>query len=302
MDETTRPSIRGIIPACVTAFGADGGIDLDVQTRLLEWHIAAGVHGLFVCGTAGEFWALSPVEKESLWRHAVEVADGRVPVFAGTCDNTTVGAVDLARRAAAAGVDGITVLTPFAVTLSQEELFGHYCAIAAAVDVTVVLYNNPNLTGVALAPETVARLAAACPNIRAIKDSSGDVASVRAFVEATPDDFWVLNGYDGALLAALEVGAAGGVCGSANVMPAVCVQIYESSARGEAEGACAAQARLSLFRDAWRLGTPPSVIKAGAELAGIPVGPPRPPVEPLGEHARSELARTMREAGADVKD
>lgn len=292
--------IRGIVPACVTPFDKSGAVDLGVLAELLEWQIASGVHGLFVVGTAGEFWALSVAEKEAVYAKAVEVGRGRLPVFAGTADNNTAAAVDLARRAAGCGVDAVTVLTPFAVKLNQDELFAHFRSIAGAVDVGVLLYNNPKLTGVRVAPETAARLAKECPNLRGIKDSSGEVASIRGFVAALPAGLAVMNGYDGGLLAALEVGAAGGVCGSANALPGICVAVYEAFVRGDAEGARRAQEQLSLFRDAWSLGTPPSVVKAGAELAGIPVGAPRPPIQPLGAEGRRRLADVMRRAGAKL--
>ena len=221
-----------------------------------------------------------------------------MPIFAGTCANETQAAVDLARRAVDAGVDALTVLTPFAVKLNQEELFTHFSRIAAAVDVPVLLYNNPRLTGVTVEPATAARLAEECTNVRGIKDSSGSLESIRAFIEATPDDFTVLNGYDAMLLDALRVGAAGGVSGSANVLPRVCATLYEAFRRGDLEAARVAQAALARFREAWALGTPPAVIKAGVELRGIPVGAPRPPVMPLDEKARGRLADLMRQIDA----
>lgn len=293
-------TVAGIIPACVTPFHADGALDLDALDRLLAWQIEAGVAGLFVTGTSGEFWALSADEKESVWRRAVATAAGRAPVFAGTCANSTREAVDLARRAEACGVDAVTVLTPMAVNLSQAELAAHFGAVAAAVDVAVLLYSNPRLTGMTIAPETAGRVADAHANVRGIKDSSGALESVRAFVEGAPDGFAVLNGYDAGILPALAAGASGAVAASANAIPGLCVDLYRRFRRGDRPGAAAVQERVAAFRRAWSLGTPPSVIKAGAALAGIEVGPPRAPVQPLDDGAVGRLADVMRAIGADV--
>jgi len=289
--------IRGIIPALVTPMTKDGLLDEKGLEKLLNYAIEAGVDGVFVVGTAGEFWALSLEEKERLFRWAVAYADGRVPVYAGTCANTTREAVALAQIAERSGVDCLSVLTPIFIAPSTDEMFDHYRAIAESVDLPILLYTNPDRTGNALSVDLVVRLAEEVEHIAGIKDSAGDMTLTAEYLRRTPADFRVLMGRDTLIYAGLTHGAVGAIAASANMVPEIGVSIFDHFSTGQLDEALKAQRSLAPLRLAFGLGTFPAMLKAGAELIGLPVGAPRPPVGRLTEKDRLELARVLESMG-----
>jgi 4-hydroxy-tetrahydrodipicolinate synthase len=289
--------ISGIIPAMVTPMKADESIDEGGLEELIEYLVSAGVDGLFAVGTAGEFWALNPDEKERVFIRAVRSVAGRVPVYAGTTANTTAEAVDLACRAQGAGVDCLSVLTPSFIAPDDGQLYAYYRAIATAVEVPVLLYSNPDRTGNKLSVDLVVRLAEEVENIVGIKDSAGDMAQTAEYLRRTPDGFRVLMGRDTLIYAGLVHGAAGAIAASANIAPELSVGIFENFAWGDMEKALEYQNRLAPLRQAFGLGTFPAVLKAGVELLGLQAGPPRAPVGPLNAKQREALRRVLVQIG-----
>src|SRR5215831_17219973 len=166
--------IHGIIPPVATPMRDDEDLDLPRLRWFLDRLINAGVHGVFVLGTNSEFYALDEREKQEVIATAVAHVNRRVPVYAGTGAETTREAVRLTQMAEREGADGVSVITPYFISPNQQEIFDHYRRIAENTSLPVILYNNPaTCGGVKIEVETVARLAQ-LPNIRAIKDSSGD--------------------------------------------------------------------------------------------------------------------------------
>jgi 4-hydroxy-tetrahydrodipicolinate synthase len=273
--------VRGLIPALITPMTCDEALDEAGLERLLNYVIAAGAHGVFVGGTAGESWALSVEEKIRLYQWTVGYTAGRVPVYVGTAANCTGEAVRLAEAAQMAGADCLSVLTPFFVTPDPGEMFNHFSAIARAVDLPVLLYDLPARTGNSLSVDLVMRLAGSFGNIVGIKDSSGDFARTLDYLRYAPEGFRVIMGRDTLIYAALVHGAAGAIAASANVAPELGVGVYERYTAGDAEGALGFQKRLAPLRSAFSLGTHPAMLKAGAELVGAAGGPPRRPVSRL---------------------
>ena len=211
--------IRGIIPAMITPMTADEELDEQGMARLVDCLIERGVHGVFALGTAGEFWALTPEEKRRVYEWTVQYADGRVPVYLGTCANSTREAVRLAEYAQEAGGDCLSVLTPSFITPSAAEMFAHYEAIARSVDLPILLYDLPSRTGNSLSVNLVVRLAGTIDNIVGIKDSSGDFTQTLEYLRQCPKGFRVVMGRDTLIYAALTQGAVGGIAASANVAP-----------------------------------------------------------------------------------
>ncbi len=290
--------IKGIIPAVVTPMTEDQELDQKGLETLLDHLIAAGVDGVFTVGTAGEFWALTVEEKKRVFEWTVGAARGRVPVYVGTCANTTREAVLLAELAHQAGVDCISVLTPVFITPDKEQMYQHYKAIAAAVpDMPVLLYGNPDRTNNPLPVDLVVRLAETVDNIAGIKDSSGDLTTTAEYIRQTPDDFRVLMGRDTLIFAALQHGATGAIAASANIAPELSVDIYRHFTAGRLQEALAAQYALAPLRLAFGLGTFPAMLKTGAELMGLPAGPPRTPVAPLNPEEREKLRQVLVQMG-----
>jgi 4-hydroxy-tetrahydrodipicolinate synthase len=293
------PKLHGIIPPVVTPMTADQEIDLPGLRKHIDLMLARGVHGIFVLGTTGEFYALDDREKQQVIAAAVEHCRGRSPVYAGTGAETTREVVRLTRLAEKEGASGVSVITPYFLKPNQSELADHFRRVAESTALPVVLYNNPaTCGGLSIEPDTVARLAE-IPNIIGIKDSSGDLQNTIEIIRSTPrETFAVLNGRDTLILAALEFGAQGAIPASCNIAPDLCVGIYESFVKGDTVAAKAFQSRLHPIRMAMALGTGNGAIKEAMALLGRPAGPNRSPIAPLSDEKRQKLRQILeRSAG-----
>jgi 4-hydroxy-tetrahydrodipicolinate synthase len=276
---------------------ANEDLDLPRLKWFLDHLIGQGVHGVFVLGTNSEFYALDEREKQEVIATAVQHVGGRVPVFAGTGAETTREAVRLTRMAQKEGADGVSVITPYFVSPSQQEIYDHYRRIAESTSLPVILYNNPGTCGgVKIDPETVARLAQ-IPNIVAIKDSSGDLQNTNELIRMVPERFSVLMGRDTLIYQALIWGAKGAVPATANIAPRLLVEIYEAAVRGDHAAAQKAQRALNPVRLALSLGTAPGGVKAALALLGLPLGPSRAPVGPLSPEKQEKMRAALEEAG-----
>lgn len=290
-------NIKGIIPAMVTPLNDKEELDEAGLRHLVNYLIKRGVHGLFPVGSQGEFYALSPEEKRQVWEIVVEETAGRVPVCAGTGAITTQQVIELNRIAKAAGVDAVSVLTPFFIHPTEAELYEHYVAIAEAAELPVLLYNNPGRTGWNLSAGLVARLGEH-PNIMGIKDSSGDLTLTLEMIRQTDDDFTVLMGRDSLIFAGLQHGIKGAIAATANVAPALVVEIYNAFQEGDLARALAAQEKLLPLRNAFGLGTFPVVVKDALNMMGVPAGPARRPLTSLTGETRDKLKQVLEEVGA----
>ncbi len=290
--------LRGIIPPVVTPLTADQELDLPALRRHIDLMLAKGVHGIFVLGTTGEFYALDEREKQAVVADAVAHVNGRAPVYAGTGAESTREVIRLTKMAEREGAAGVSVITPYFIKPNQTELADHFRRVAESTSLPVVLYNNPaTCGGLSIEPDTVARLAEV-PNIIGIKDSSGDLQNTIEIIRSTPrDTFSVLNGRDTLILAALQAGAQGAIPASCNIAPDLCVGIYDSFAKGDLDAARGFQSRLHGVRMAMSLGTGNSAVKEAMALLGRPAGPMRSPVLPFGDAQKAKLKAILEKAG-----
>ncbi len=289
--------IHGIIPPVATPMQANEDLDLPRLKWFLDHLIEAGVHGVFVLGTNSEFYALDEREKQQVIATAVEHVRKRVPVYAGTGAETTREAVRLTKMAEREGADGVSVITPYFISPTQQEIFDHYRRVAESTSLPVVLYNNPSTCGgLKIDVDTVARLAQ-IPNILGIKDSSGDLQNTNEYVRVVPDRFAVMQGRDTLIYPSLIFGARGSVPATANVAPKLAVAIYEAFQRGDHTAAKAAQLRLNPVRLSLTLGTAPGGVKAALALLGTPIGPSRSPVSPLSREKQQQMRAALEQAG-----
>ena len=290
--------LQGIIVPIVTPFKADETVDEAALRRMVDHLIASGVHGLFPAGSQGEFFALTVDEKKRIMDVVVDQARGRAFVMPNTGAVTTRESVELARYAQQAGADAISVITPYFISPSQDELYGFFAASAEAVSLPVLAYNNPGRTAVNVTPPTMARLAAKYPNIAGIKDSSGDLSNTLEYVRLCPPGFRTFIGRDTLIYAALTNGCAGAVAATANVAPQIVVGIYDAALAGDAARGQALQRALAPLRIAFNLGTFPVVVKEALEVMGlIPDGRARAPVGPLDAASRAKLVGILKEMG-----
>jgi 4-hydroxy-tetrahydrodipicolinate synthase len=289
--------IRGIIPPVATPMQVNEDLDLPRFRWFLDHLIDQGVHGLFVLGTNSEFYALDEQEKQVIVATAVEHVRKRVPVFAGTGAETTREAVRLTKLAEHEGADGVSVITPYFISPTQQEIYDHYRRVAEATSLPVILYNNPSMCGgLKIDVETVARLAQV-PNILGIKDSSGDLQNTNEYVRVVPLRFSVMQGRDTLIYPSLLFGAQGAVPASANIAAAQAVEIFEAFQRGDHASAKAAQLRLNPIRLSLILGTAPGGVKAAMDLLGMSLGPSRSPIAPLSTEKKEKMRAALVQAG-----
>ena len=290
--------LHGIIPPVVMPMTADQELDLPGLRKHIDFMLAKGVHGIFVLGTTGEFYALDEREKQEVTAAAVAHCKGRSPVYVGTGAETTREVLRITKMAEKEGADGVSVITPYFIKPNQTELVDHFRRVAESTKLPVVLYNNPaTCGGLSIEPETAGKLAEV-PNIIAIKDSSGDLQNTIEIIRNTPRDrFAVLNGRDTLILAALQFGAQGAIPASCNIAPDLCVGIYETFAKGDIEAAKVLQSRLHPIRMAMTLGTGNSAVKEAMALLGRPAGPSRSPIAAFSDDKKAKLKAILDKAG-----
>jgi len=279
---------HGVVPAMATPFTEAGELDEARVVSLIDWYLAAGVHGISVAGSQGEFFAMNDVERTRLIEIAVQAIDGRVALYAGTGGVTTRDAIAATKTAEALGADLALVITPYFVQPSQDELVEHYRAIARVTRLPLMLYNNPPRTSVNVLPATLAKCMAE-PNIAGIKDSSGDLTQAVEYLLEAPRPSLLFSGRDTAAFALMLHGASGTISPAANVFPALMIRMYEAVREGKIEEARKISDVFAPLRAAWALGSFPVVIKEAMALVGHSAGPTRRPVLPLSEAKRASL-------------
>ena len=238
MYHVSVPALHGIVTALVTPFRDDERIDCSAWQTLIDAQVAAGVNGLFVGGSTGEFFAQDLEERTVALRFVRQAAGSRVPVYGNVGCVTTRETVRLALAAQGEGIDVLAVVTPYYLRPSQAELADHYIEICRAVNVPVLAYNFPRHGGVEILPDTLARIARVCPNLAGIKDSSGAIERLSGYLEAAPPrQFAVFIGPEKLATAGLKMGCTGVVSGSANVVPRLFVDFYRAFREGRMETA-----------------------------------------------------------------
>jgi len=267
---------KGVFTALITPMNSDESINFEELRRQVDRQFDAGVHGLFCLGTNSEFYALHDDERVEVAKVVVDQNCGRLPIIAGVGCVTTSDTINLAKSIAVLGVDALSVIVPYFVGLSQDQLYRHYKAVAEAVDIPVLIYNIPMRTGNNVEADTVKDLSK-MENIIGIKDSSGKIENIKRLIEITDDDFSVLVGSDSLILQTLVAGGQGAVAGCANPFPELMAGIYDAWKAGDMETAAQRQEKIAPFRSTFKLGNPNSIVKRAMVLMGQAVGPLREP-------------------------
>lgn len=222
--------------ALVTPFRRDGSLDEARLRALVKRQIDAGVDFLVPCGTTGESPTLTEAEHRRVVEITVEMARGKVPVLAGAGGYNTTEVISRARELAALDVSGILSVTPYYNKPTQEGLCQHFKAIAAAVDLPIILYSVQGRTGVNVEPATVQRLAR-IPNIAGIKEASGNMGQIGAILNCVPETFLVLSGDDALTLPLIALGGHGVISVVSNEIPAEMARMVRLALSGDFRGA-----------------------------------------------------------------
>ena len=283
---------HGTYTALVTPF-RNNQIDEAALAQLVEFQIENGITGIVPVGTTGESPTLDHDEHIRVIDLVVKFARGRCKIIGGTGSNSTAEAIELTREAEKAGVDAALLVAPYYNKPSQEGLFRHFKAVAGATKLPLILYSIPGRCGIEIGVETVRRLAEACPNIVAIKESGGSIERVNALRAAVPEEFDILSGDDFITLSFMAAGARGVISVASNIVPRDVVEMVNAVVVGKFDLALQIHERLyPLFRDLF-IEPNPVPIKTALGWAGRISPEVRLPLCEMGEATSKRLRATL---------
>lgn len=288
-----RP-IRGTYTALVTPFSADGdSVDYGALEALVEAQIAGGIDGLVPCGTTGESPTLTDDEQIQVIQRVVKAAAGRVPILAGTGSFSTKKTILASKAAIAAGADAVMIVMPYYNKPSQDGLRDHVLAVARAVDRPVVLYNIPGRSVVDLGVAATEQIAAAAPNVVAIKDASGNVLRCQELVAKLGDRLTIMSGDDGLTLPMMSVGARGVISVTSNVRPRETSDVTRRVLAGDWDGAKKAHLALLDLHRVMFVEPNPAPAKAALAQAGKMTPAVRLPLVAASEGTRRQIVEVL---------
>jgi 4-hydroxy-tetrahydrodipicolinate synthase len=282
-----------VLVAMVTPFDDDLDLDLDAAVTLARWLVDHGADGLVLAGTTGEAPTLTDDESVDLWTAIREAVT--VPLLAGTGSNDTRHTVQLSRRAADTGVDGLLVVTPYYNRPSQAGLEAHFRAVGDATALPFLIYDIPIRTGRKVDREVLVRLAQDVPTMVGVKDAAGDPAASAITRAEAPDGFDLYSGDDAFTLPLLAIGGTGVIGVAAHWSAAEHAEMISAHAKGDVETARRVNARLldSYDYETWG-GTPQAVTtKALLRTLGLRVGLTRPPIGPVPDGLEDAARRVL---------
>jgi 4-hydroxy-tetrahydrodipicolinate synthase len=288
----------GNLVAIVTPMRRDGAVDFDAWTRLVDFHLQNGTHGIVVGGTTGESPTITEAELRELTERACAQVAKRIPIIVGTGTSNTAATVVRTRWVSELPVDGVLVVTPAYNRPPQEGLYRHFAAVAEASRVPVILYNIPSRTAVDMQPATVARLAQ-LPRIVCIKEGVASIERVKELVALAKPGFTVLSGDDATAREAILAGAKGTISVTANVAPRLMSEMVAAAARGDKETAQKLDARLAaLHRDLF-VETNPIPTKWALTQMGLIENGIRLPLTELAPAYHSVVTAALKAAGVE---
>jgi len=291
-----RPTFQGSIVALVTPF-RNGKVDDAKLRELVDFHVTHGTDAIIPCGTTGESPTLSHDEHKRVVEIVIEAARARVPVIAGTGSNSTAEAIDLTAHAKKAGAAGALVVNPYYNRPTQEGLYRHFRAVAAAVDIPILVYNIASRTAVNVETDTLARLVKDCPNIVGVKEASGSLDQMTQVILACGPEFSVLSGDDNITLPLMSVGGRGVVSVVANFVPRDTVEMTHAALAGDWKLARELHLRLFPLCRAMFIETNPIPVKESMAMLGMIEPEFRLPMCRMAEGNRQRLAVILAQYG-----
>jgi 4-hydroxy-tetrahydrodipicolinate synthase len=288
-----------VVTAMVTPFKEDDlSVNWQVVKELTDYLIETGSDGLVVAGTTGESPTLTFEEKVRLFKEVKDVAGKRATIIAGTGSYCTEESIHLTKAAEEVGVDAVMLVVPYYNKPPQEGLYNHFKTIASHTSLPVIIYNIPGRTACNLEAKTLARLAKDVPNIKGVKEASGNLVQVSEIASLTGEDFEILSGEDALTLPMLAVGGKGVISVASHIAGKKLGEMIDSFFSGDVEKAKKIHLELMpLFRVLF-ITTNPIPVKAAMEMVGIKVGPPRPPLCPASEQVKEEIGKVLKSLGA----
>ena len=294
--DAARSPFNGSYTALITPF-TNGRVDEAAFRNLVDFQIDNGTHGLVPVGTTGESPTLSHEEHDRVVEMCIDQAAGRVPVIAGAGSNSTAEAVRLAKHAAAAGADGVLIVSPYYNKPTQDGLYRHFTAVAEAVDVAVIVYDIPGRSIVRVSDDNLARMARDFSNIAGIKDATTDVGRPPRITNAIGSGFAQLSGEDATTLPYLAGGGHGAISVTSNIAPRQMADMHNAWQAGDVATAQDINRRMIEVHDAMFCEASPGPVKYAAELLGICSSKTRLPLCEIADSSKARVEAALRGAG-----
>lgn len=288
--------IRGSIVALITPFKEDGSVNFEKLGELLEWQIEQGTDGILVLGTTGESSTMSHEEDDSVVEYAIKKVNGRLPVIVGAGSNDTQTAIDKSVKYEKMGADALLIITPYYNKANEGGMIAHFTAVADAVHTPIIMYNVPGRTGCALS-ENVVKVLSKHPNIKGIKEASGNISYVMNISRYLNDDFVMYSGNDDMVIPVLSAGGSGVISVFSNVCPKECHEMVTSWLNGDLKKGLAIQQKYLDLIHALFYEVNPIPVKAALNLMGKNVGGYRLPLYEMSEPNKARLKEQMEKVG-----
>ena len=290
------PLFTGSSVAIVTPMHADGSVNYEKLSQLIELQIQGGTSAITICGTTGESATLKDPEHIAVIAHCVKAVAGRIKVIAGTGSNETDHAVYLSQEAQKAGADGLLLVTPYYNKCSPKGLVRHYMTVADSVQIPAIVYNVPSRTGVAMGVDIYRQLSEH-PLINGVKEASGNTELVLRTMAACGDDFNIWSGNDTQIVPLMAMGCKGVISVLANICPSATAELAGACLQGDYQKAAAMQVRYMELIDALFCEVNPIPVKTALNLMGMEVGPLRMPLCEMEDAAKARLSAAMEKMG-----
>ncbi|GLV64425.1 4-hydroxy-tetrahydrodipicolinate synthase [Bacillus mycoides] len=294
-------NIKGAFPVLITPMDEFQEIDWKGVKQNVNYFIEKKVAGIIINGSTGEFVSLSKEERFNMVETVLKEVDGRIPVIVGTAAETTKETIEYTKHAEAHGADCALIINSYYCKPKEEEIYFHFKEISNAVNIPIMLYNNPFTSGVDMSTELMLRIGKECENVTHIKESSGDIRKARDLVRQGEGAFQVFCGSEDLVMESYLVGATGWVSVAGNIVPGLVTKMYEHFQNGELEKAWEINdAILPLCEFLEGSGKYVQIVKRSMELHGQVGGPSRYPRLGLTEEEDQKLQTILSEIAAHV--
>ncbi len=282
---------KGCGTAIITPF-TNNGVNFMEFKKLIKFQIKEGADSIIVCGTTGESSTMTTEEKKEVIKFAIDVANKRIPIIAGTGANCTKSAIEMSKYAESVGADAVLLVTPYYNKTTQAGLIAHYKAIAESITIPIILYNVPSRTGLNITPETCLELSK-IENIVAIKEASGNISQVAEISNLCKGNLAIYSGNDDQILPILSLGGLGVISVLSNIIPRDVHDMVQNFFDGNIKEATKLQLDTLKLTSALFSEVNPIPIKAACNMCGFNVGTPRLPLVEMTTIGKEKLRKEL---------
>lgn len=282
---------KGCGTAIITPF-TNNGVNFMEFKKLIEFQIKEGADSIIVCGTTGESSTMTTEEKKEVIKFAIDIANKRIPIIAGTGANCTKSAIEMSKYAESVGADAVLLVTPYYNKTTQAGLIAHYKAIAESITIPIILYNVPSRTGLNITPETCLELSK-IENIVAIKEASGNISQVAEISNLCKGNLAIYSGNDDQILPILSLGGLGVISVLSNIIPRDVHDMVQNFFDGNIKEATKLQLDTLKLTSALFSEVNPIPIKAACNMCGFNVGTPRLPLVEMTTIGKEKLRKEL---------